>query len=157
NLLLEKGIITRAEYESALRDLGETVGARAGESFSLVLSKWSATLYGFAEGDFIFDSTQSLNEVPGNSQIAKPGSYAANHNRFMASIRNSRFGIRIRAPEWHHIRASAMVEMDFLGTQATTTSEAATFTSPLFRARHYNLKVETPVIDLLVGQWWSLF
>jgi hypothetical protein len=157
NLLLDKGIITRAEYESALRDLGETVGAKAGESLSLVLSKWSATIYGFADVDFIFDSTQSLNEVPGNSQIAKPTSYGGTHNRFTASIRNSRLGIRLRAPEWHQIRASAVAEMDFLGTQATTTSEAATFTSPLFRARHYVLKVETPVIDMLIGQWWSLF
>jgi hypothetical protein len=47
--------------------------------------------------------------------------------------------------------------MDFLGTQASTTSEAATFTSPLLRARHYNLKIETPIVDLLIGQWWGLF
>src|SRR6516165_10240474 len=58
NLLREKGIITDGEYESALRDLGETVGAKAGESLSLVLSKWSATIYGFAEADFIYDTTQ---------------------------------------------------------------------------------------------------
>ena len=156
-LLRDKGIITAAEYESALRDLGETVGAKAGESLSLVLSKWSATLYGFAETDFIYDTTQSLNEVAGNAQIARPDSYAGTHGRFTASIRNSRLGIRVRAPEWHRIRASANVEMDFLGTQATTTSEAATFTSPLLRARHYNLKIETPVLDFLFGQSWSLF
>ena len=122
-----------------------------------MLSKWSATLYGFAETDLIYDTTQSLNEVPGNTQIARPDTYAGTHDRFTASIRNSRLGIRIRAPEWHHIRASANVEMDFLGTQATTTSEAATFTSPLMRARHYNLKIETPVLDLMIGQNWSLF
>jgi len=157
NLLREKGIITAAEYESALRDLGEPVGAKGGESLSLVLSKWSATIYGFAETDFIYDTTQSLNEVPGNSQIARPETYAGSHSRFTVSIRNSRFGLRLRAPEWHHIRASAVGEMDFLGTQATTTSEAATFTSPLMRARHYYLKIETPVVDLLFGQTWSLF
>jgi hypothetical protein len=157
NLLLQKGVITQAEYESAMKDLGESVGVKAGESFSLVLSKWSATIYGFAEADFIYDSTQSLNEVPGNTAIAKQDTYAGSHARFTGSIRNSRIGLRIRAPEWHHIRASAVAEMDFLGTQATTTSETATFTSPLFRARHYALKVETPIIDLLAGQWWSLF
>ena len=63
NLLRDKGVITPAEYESALRDLGEPVGAKAGESLSLMLSKWSATLYGFAETDLIYDTTQSLNEV----------------------------------------------------------------------------------------------
>lgn len=157
NLLREKGIITAAEYDSALRDLGEVVGARSGESLSLVLSKFSATLYGFAEADLIYDTTESLNEVAGNAQIARPDTYAGTHDRFMVSIRNSRFGIRLRAPEWHRIRASALAEMDFLGTQATTTSEAATFTSPLLRARHYYLKVETPVVDFLFGQSWSLF
>ena len=157
NLLRDKGIITPAEYDSALRDLGEAVGAKAGESLSLMLSKWSATLYGFAETDLIYDTTQSLNEVPGNTQIARPETYGGSHGRLMVSIRNSRLGIRIRAPEWHGIRASAVAEMDFLGTQPTTTSEAATFTSPLLRARHYNLKIETPVVDFLFGQWWSLF
>lgn len=157
NLLRDKGIITPAEYESALRDLGEPVGAKAGESLSLMLSKWSATLYGFAETDLIYDTTQSLNEVPGNAQIARPESYGGRHGRLMVSIRNSRLGIRIRAPEWHGIRASAVAEMDFLGTQATTTSEAATFTSPLLRARLYNLKIETPIVDFLFGQSWSLF
>jgi hypothetical protein len=157
NLLRDKGVITPAEYEGALRDLGEPVGAKAGESLSLMLSKWSATLYGFAETDLIYDTTQSLNEVPGNAQIARPDTYAGTHGRFMVGIRNSRLGIRVRAPEWHGIRASAVAEMDFLGTQATTTSEAATFTSPLLRARHYNLKIETPVVDFLFGQTWSLF
>jgi hypothetical protein len=157
NLLRDKGIITRAEYDSALRDLGETVGARAGESLSLVLSKWSATLYGFAETDLIYDTTQSLNEVPGNAQIARPETYGGSHGRLMVSIRDSRLGIRVRAPQWHGIRASAVAEMDFLGTQAATTSEAATFTSPLLRARQYNLKIETPIVDFLFGQSWSLF
>jgi hypothetical protein len=157
DLLRQKGIITDGEYESAMHDLGEAVGAKAGESLSLMLSKWSATLYGFVEADLIYDTTQSLNEVPGNGQIARPETYAGSHARFTASIRNSRLGIRIRAPEWHRIRASAVAEMDFLGTQATTTSEAATFTSPLMRARHYSLKIETPVVDFLGGQSWSLF
>jgi hypothetical protein len=157
NLLRDKGIITPSEYDSALRDLGDAVGAKASESLSLMLSKWSATLYGFVETDLIYDTTQSLNEVPGNGQIARPETYAGSHSRLTVSIRNSRLGIRIRAPEWHQIRASAVAEMDFLGTQATTTSEAATFTSPLMRARHYNLKVETPVVDFLFGQTWSLF
>jgi len=130
--------------------------ARA-QGLTLALGGWSATLYGFAETDLIYDTTQSLNEVAGNTQIARPDSYAGSHDRFTVSIRNSRLGVRLRAPEWHHIRASAVAEIDFLGTQAPTTSEAATFTSPLVRARQYNLKIETPVVDLLFGQTWSLF
>jgi hypothetical protein len=156
NLMRSKGIISAAEYESAMRDIGESVGAKAGESLSLMLSKFSVTFYGFVEADFIHDSTQSLNEVPGNSAILKPASYGGSHDRFTVGIRNSRFGFRVRAPEWHHVRVSGNLEFDALGNQIGTT-EAQTFTNAAIRVRHYNLKVETPIVDLLIGQFWSLF
>ena len=47
--------------------------------------------------------------------------------------------------------------MDFLGNQPTPLSEAAFYTNPTFRFRHLALKVETPWIDLLAGQYWQLF
>jgi hypothetical protein len=72
------------------------------------------------------------------------------------SVRNSRIGFLLRAPEYHRVRASAQLEMDFLGTSGST-SESATFTSPVFRIRHMNLKLETPIVDVLVGQYWDLF
>jgi hypothetical protein len=63
------------------------------------------------------------------------------------------------------IRTSAMLEMDFLGTQlpvgnsgqAYQGTEGAFFTNPTLRVRHANLKVETPVVDILAGQYWQLF
>jgi hypothetical protein len=156
NLMREKGIISQSEYESAMRDLGETMGAKGGESLTIMVSKWSATLYGFVEADFIHDSTQSLSEVAGNSQIPLPNTYTGSHDRYMEGIRNSRFGIRLRAPEWHGIKSSANFELDALGNQINTT-EAQTFTNAAIRVRHYNLKIETPVLDFLIGQYWSLF
>ena len=36
-------------------------------------------------------------------------------------------------------------------------SEGSFYTSPTFRMRHYALKMETPYIDLLAGQYWQLF
>jgi hypothetical protein len=72
----------------------------------------------------------------------------------------------LRAPESHGIRASGLVEIDFLGTQAPIaytsdtdyrSSENAFFTSPTLRARHAYLKLETPIVDLLFGQTWALF
>ncbi len=62
--------------------------------------------------------------------------------------------------------------MDFLGTQlpigsgpygtgvATNGyfgSEGTYFASPTLRTRHMNLKIETPIVDILMGQYWSLF
>src|SRR5690348_6627703 len=43
-LMLEKGVISQAEYDSAVRDLGESTGMRAGEGNTFVLAKWAATL-----------------------------------------------------------------------------------------------------------------
>lgn len=157
NLLLQKGIITQAEYDSAMHDLADTVGVQAGEAPTLVIGRWSTTLYGFVEADAIFDSTESFNDLAGNAQVARTDTYAGNHDRFMFGVRNSRVGFKLRAPEFHGVRASAMLEMDFLGNQPPNASEAAFFTSPTFRVRHMNLKVETPIVDVLIGQYWQLF
>jgi hypothetical protein len=161
----DKGLITQAEYDSALRELTETAGKRAGDATSLVVGKWSTTFYGFAEADYMFDSTESYNDLAGNGQVAHPGSYAANNPRTQFSIRNSRLGFRMRAPEFHEIRASGLIETDFLGGWASPTYVAATgqptenqfFTNPVLRARHAYFKIENPVVDALFGQYWHLF
>ena len=43
----------------------------AAEASSLVIGKWATTLYGFLEGDTIYDSTQSFTERPGNAQVLR--------------------------------------------------------------------------------------
>lgn len=164
-LMLQKGVITEAEYESALRDSADSLGLKAAETNSLVIGKWSATLYGFAEADYMFDSTQSYSDLAGNAQVAHPGTYAANNPRSQFSVRNSRVGFRFRAPEYHAIRSSANIELDFLGDWASPTYTGATgqptenqfFTSPNPRVRHAYLKIETPVVDVIFGQTWHLF
>jgi len=121
------------------------------------MGKWGTTLYGFVEADIISDSTQSFNETAGNATIFKPDTYQGDHSRMQFGVRNSRIGFKLSAPEVGGVKASAVVEMDFLGTQPTNASEQAFFSSPLFRVRHFALKVETPVVDLLMGQYWQLF
>jgi hypothetical protein len=164
-LLLQKGVISEAEYDSALRDLSESVGAKGGDSNSLVIGKWSATLYGFAEADYIVDSTQSYSDLAGNAQVAHPGSYAATHPRMQVGVRNSRFGFLFRAPEYHSMRASAVVEADFLGDWSSIAYNSTTgqptenqyFTNPTLRLRHAYMKIENPIVDVLFGQTWHLF
>src|SRR5438105_2785449 len=63
-LMRDKHLITQAEYDSALHDLGDTIGAQADESTTLMVSRFSATLYGFVELVGIWDSTESLSDVP---------------------------------------------------------------------------------------------
>jgi hypothetical protein len=161
-LMREKGIISQAEYDSAVRDLTESTGQRAPDQGTAVLGKWATTLYGFVEADNIYDTTRSFNDLAGATAVARGDAQAGENGRYTVGVRNSRIGFRLKAPEVGAVRASAMLEMDFLGTQAVGTgtgqvSEGAFFTSPLLRVRHFNFKVETPVVDFLVGQYWQLF
>jgi hypothetical protein len=169
-VMLQKGILTKAEYESALKDLSDTSGEKAALEGSVVMGKWSTTLYGFAEADYIWDSTRAFNDLAGAAQIPRAGTQGGDNGRVQFGIRNSRFGVRLRAPETAGIRASSVFEWDFMGTQLPVANpdpaptpvnaagtEATYFTSPVLRVRHLYLKVETPVVDFLAGQYWALF
>jgi hypothetical protein len=122
-----------------------------------MLTKWSATFYGFVELDSIWDSTQGLNDLMGNAALPRGGTYASSHDQVTLSVRNSRLGFRIGAPDLGWLRASAVAEMDFFGNQPPGISEAAFFNNPTFRIRHFYFKAETPIVDVLVGQTWELF
>jgi hypothetical protein len=171
-LMRERGLLSQAEYDSAMHDLSDTAGATAGGQESIVVGKWATTFYGFVEADSIYDSTRSLNDLGGNALIARPDTTAGDNSRWQFGIRNSRFGFRLKAPEFHGVRATAQIEADFLGTQLPvgagpySTSagtnvafgtEGAFFSNATFRVRHLNLKLETPVVDILFGQYWALF
>jgi hypothetical protein len=73
------------------------------------------------------------------------------------SARNSRIGFRFKGPETDVVKASGIVEGDFLGNQPTGISDAALINNPTFRIRHMAGKLETPYIDVLGGQYWQLF
>ena len=122
--------------------------------------KWNPVMYGFVEFDSIHDSTQSLTDLSGNYAIAKSGSYASQHARTTFGVRNSRLGFKLTAPESNGIKTTGILEMDFLGNQPSNppaTSEGAFFASPTFRVRHFAMKLETPYVDVLLGQYWQLF
>jgi hypothetical protein len=105
----------------------------------------------------IWDSTQSFNETAGNTAIARPGTYkgAGSHNRVQFSARNSRLGFGLAAPEYQGMKASAVIEGDFLGNQPAV-SESAFFSSPTFRIRHAFLQLGARYVDLIMGQTWEL-
>jgi hypothetical protein len=176
--LLDRGVISQMEYDAAMRDIAPSTGEqRAGEATSLAFGKWTTTLYGFIEGDFIYDNTQSFNDGAGSALVARPNgqapppnptqpqnqeTYAGSNGQTQFSVRNTRFGLRLKPPAFGDIRTSAMLEMDFLGTQnigygAGQVTENAFFTSPLPRLRHAMFRIETPVVDFLIGQYWDLF
>ena len=100
----------------------------------------------------------SINDSQGNGALARPGTYQANNGQTLFGARNSRIGFKLNAPETEGIKTSAVLEMDFLGNQPTSTaSQAALIGNPTFRIRHMALKMEDPVVDVLLGQYWQLF
>ncbi len=130
-----------------------------------VASKWEASLYGFVEFDMIKDTTQGLIDLAANSAIARPSTYAGDHGQVMIGARNSRIGFKLGAPTYDGIKATAQLEMDFLGNQpgkpfdaSGLVSESAFWQNPGFRIRHMNVKLEMPMDTyLLAGQYWQLF
>jgi hypothetical protein len=127
---------------------------------TLVKGKTELTFYGFVQLYDIYDSTQGFNEQMQNGAIARGGTYAGDHGQTQTSARHSRLGLKLAQPLQNGIKASAQFEMDFLGNQPSnppTTTESAFYQNGTFRFRHVYAKLETPYIDVLGGQYWTLF
>ena len=163
-LLRARGVLSEAEFDSAVKDLRDSIGLRAPDGTTLVAARFALTMYGFIQANAIYDTTESFAEQIGNGVVARATSYGGAHDRFQLSARHTRFGFRLKAPEFHGVRATAQFEMDFLGTQLPVgagqpffATEANFIANPSLRARHLFLKVETPVLDFIVGQFWPVF
>ena len=117
-------------------------------------------LGGFAEFDFISDSTRSFQELVGNRPVAHSNTVGGANSQFFMSPRNSRIILDVRAPEREGIKSRLFFAMDFLGNQpAVGTSGVTEFsqmTSPDARIFQLFFVAETPVVDVKVGQDWSV-
>lgn len=126
-----------------------------------VKGKWDFSMYGFVQLYGIYDTTQGFNEQAQNGAIPRPKqSYGADHGQFTLSGRHSRLGLKLAGPVVNDIKPSAQFEMDFLGNQPANPpgiTESAFFQNGTMRFRHAFAKLETPVVDILAGQYWSLF
>ena len=132
---------------------------------------WRLTIYGFAEADMMRDSTRSFNDGINNNVVAHIETQANAYPRLQGSIRNSRLGFKADAPAFAGLRPYGLLEFDLFGNQPSInsgggssgqapgtgdTSEAAYFNNAALRVRHAFLKIEDPVVDLLVGQTYHL-
>ncbi|HVE83919.1 MAG TPA: hypothetical protein VND93_13765, partial [Myxococcales bacterium] len=105
-----------------------------------------------------------------NLQVARPGTYAADHGRTVFTARDSRLGFRLSTPAPAGYTVTAVFEGDFLGsepgifqssggtapTPGSTNTESGFLANPTFRIRHAYLKAETPLLDVTFGQTWNL-
>lgn len=118
---------------------------------------WRTTLYGVAELDGARDTTQSYGPAANNTKLARPGSYAGAHARTQLTVNNSLLGVRVVAPAYGRIKVSGQAEVDFFGVQPADATEQTAFTTPSIRLRLFYMRVETPIVDVLAGQYHDLF
>jgi hypothetical protein len=120
-------------------------------------SGWDITMYGYAGLNVMQDSTQSFGTTTGNTLIQRRGTIRGNRLQAQATARDSRLGFRFAAPTMNGVKASVNLETDFNNTPPIEYTEANTVTNAGFRMRHYYMKVETPIVDIIAGQYHDLF
>ncbi len=161
-----------AKSEAAKADDGKADEANADESeetqkptpppppnrpLSVEVNGWKASVYGFAELDFMQDSTQSYVEGSLNNTLARPNTVAGDNPRSQFTARNSRLGFIASAPEMGGIKATSVMEIDFFGSQPVESSQNDFYTNGPLRMRLFYLKLETPIVDVIAGQYHDLF
>jgi hypothetical protein len=120
-------------------------------------SDWSITPYGYARLDTIWDSTQSFEDGYHPFLIQRVGTYRGDHPRSTLTARDSRLGMFIGAPTFAGMRSYAQIELDFFGITPTDVKRHDAIVFGPLRIRHAYYKLETPVIDVVAGQYWDLF
>jgi hypothetical protein len=156
--------------ETTSKDVGGTKAADAApstvvtaptpaptEGLNVKINDWSLGLYGFAALNVMHDSTQSFGPAAGNARLERVGTFKGNNNQLQFTARDSRFGLKVAAPTTEWVKASAVMEADFSGTQPTEVNEQTSYIQNPLRMRHYYLKAETSVVDVLAGQYHDLF
>jgi hypothetical protein len=134
-------------------------------------SDWTLTIFGVAEADGMWDSTESFNDGLNNGVIAHPLTQAGRNPRSQMTIRNSRFGFKAQTPESYGVRSSGVLEFDLFGNQpridsgggspgqpsgSGATTEAAYFNNAALRIRHAYMKIEDRFVNVLAGQTYYL-
>ena len=128
-----------------------------GEGLSVNIHDWTVGIYGFAALNVMHDSTQSFTTAAGNTQLQRVGTFRGNNNQLQFTARDSRFGLKIAAPATSWVKASAVLEADFGSVQPVEANEQTAYITNPLRMRHFYIKAETPVVDVLAGQYHDLF
>ena len=113
----------------------------------LAQEETSATLYGYAKGEFAFDSRQVIAAREGNYiDLASPNVTGNNVANFNGWGVESRLGVKVAGPEFFGMKSEALIEAHFFGS-----SDASINTLAL---RHAYVKLSSDKVEWLVGQYW---
>ena len=112
----------------------------------LAKEETSATLYGYAKGEFAFDSRQVVAAREGNFiDLASPNATGNNVANFNGWGIESRLGVKIAGPEFFGMKSEALIEGHFFGNNGQTNN---------FGLRHAYVKLSSDRVEWLVGQFW---
>ena len=163
-LLLDKGIITQQEYDQAFEEEQRTKAEeeqRVKQAAAITKNGLQVKLGGFAEIDFISDNTRSYEEIIGNRPVLRSNTLGGANSLFQTSPRNSRITLDVRAPERDGIKSRFYGSIDFLGNEPAIGSPGVSNltlrTSPDARIFQMYFLVESPAVDVKIGQDWSRF
>ena len=120
-------------------------------------SQWFFAPYGYARLDAIEDSTESFEDGIQPNLIARAGTYKGDHRRTIMTAKDSRLGLFVGAPTYRSMRTSGQIEFDFYGLVPTDARRHDSVVFGPVRIRLAYFKLETPIVDLIAGQYYDLF
>ena len=136
-----------AFVERRLELIQEEAAAKATAGAKAAASKYDVVLYGRVKLDAAYDTGSTS---PGDWAAWAQPQPKGKDDEFNATARDSRFGIRLRAPDYHGLTTTGLVELDFLS------SGPANSPNPRLRLAYFD--VATPDgWALRLGQDWDLF
>ncbi len=118
---------------------------------------WKVGVCGYVALNAMHDSTQSLGAGLNNAMIARPGTYAGDHGQTQFTARDSRINIEAAAPATHGVEASGLIQFDFTGVMPSDTTESDAYVFGTPRLRIAVMRLKTPVVDVIAGQYHDLF
>ena len=121
--------------------------ALAVAQMGLAQEETSATLYGYAKGEFAFDSRQVVAAREGNFiDLASPNVTGNNVANFNGWGVESRLGVKVAGPEFFGMKSEALIEAHFFGSTDASINTLA--------LRHAYVKLSSDKVEWLVGQYW---
>ena len=116
---------------------------------------WKIGVCGYVGLNVMHDSTQGYTGNGG--MVARPGTYAGDHDQTQFTARDSRINVEAAAPSMHGIEASGLIQMDFSGVMPSEATEEQTYIFGTPRLRIAVMRLKSPVVDLTAGQYHDLF
>ena len=125
--------------------------ALAVAQMGLAQEETSATLYGYAKGEFAFDSRQVVAAREGNFiDLASPNVTGNNVANFKGWGIESRIGVRVNGPEFFGMKSEALIEGHFFANANSGPDDNINN----FGLRHAYVKLSSDKVEWLVGQFW---